>query len=196
MITTEQRKDVDEVLHPLDAYAHQCHQASLTIVKARIFPGARVARGAAVGVPGQHSWVVLGGDVYAPMAIVDPTVWSYTGRKPEVTYYPVVGPGYTPHGSGSILTSPKPYHYGGETIELEGDLGPSVRRFLEMVGPLDVRGWMHLFNSPVQYGWPAREIISAAYLQKNLRAYIPIDIVGHLTDYNPGGLYLSGEETP
>ena len=39
-------------------------------------------------------------------------------------------------------------------------------------------------------GWPSREIIAAAYADDRLRVLIPIDIVGMLTDANPGGLFL------
>ena len=69
----------------LAPWSRQCHAASIAIVRARIFPHARVARGWCQGVPGQHSWVVVGGgDDYTPACydreraqIVDPTLWSY-----------------------------------------------------------------------------------------------------------------------
>lgn len=66
----------------LEPWHHQCHAASVAIVRARIFPEARVARGHCKGV-GVHSWVVLGMDCYDKDAvIIDPTLWSY---DPTVT---------------------------------------------------------------------------------------------------------------
>jgi|SRR5690606_34776025 len=194
-ITDSQRLDVEEVLEPLEQWAHKCHQASLAIVNARIFH-ARVARGFARGVIGQHSWVVVGHNVYRPRAIIDPTMWSYADRPPEVDYHVCATQwsgrelGYSPHGSGHIFYGPMPKSSGDLPIELEGDHSSEAQRFLHTLGPLDARGWMQLFNSPVEAGWPAREIITAAYRQQNLRAFIPVDIVGHITDENPGGLYL------
>jgi hypothetical protein len=39
-------------------------------------------------------------------------------------------------------------------------------------------------------GWPAAEIIDAIYNTPELTTWVPIDIVGMLTDRNPKGLYL------
>lgn len=42
--------------------------------------------------------------------------------------------------------------------------------------------------------WPAAEIIAAIDDTKALSALVPIDILGMLTDRNPSGLYLPGDE--
>jgi hypothetical protein len=43
-------------------------------------------------------------------------------------------------------------------------------------------------------GWPSSEIIAAMDDTDELRALVPIDILGMVTDRNPGGLYLSETE--
>lgn len=192
-ITIEQMAGVHEALGGVQKWAHNCHAASHAIVQARIFPAARVARGFVNGLVGQHSWVVVGDNVYSPEWVIDPTLWSYTGRLPQVDYVRGAtsrSAGYVPHGAGSIYQSHMPSSQGGDPIELAGDHSPEVENFLRLLGPLDLRGWVKLFHCPVESGWPAREIITAAYRQDIFRAFIPVDIVGNLTDENPGGLYL------
>jgi hypothetical protein len=186
---------------------HQCHAASLTIVKAQVYPGARVARGTAKGVGGQHSWVVVppeGGVDYgsSPVAyhpnsqIIDPTLWSYDEQVTDVW----VGPNlkrHTPHGAGSIWAWGRPYDTsrGKSVIELtpKEPLSSRAVSFLEMVGPLDRNGWATLASAPVD-GWPAGEILAAMDDTEPISALIPIDKLGMTTDRNPGGLYLPGEE--
>lgn len=174
---------------PLSEFAHDCHAASLAIVQAGIFPTARVARGATLGVPAQHSWVVLGDDVYSPAAFVlDPTRWSYEGRRPRVESVRNMVQHF-PHGAGHWSQGRYPIHGGGPAIGLANRPRGAAWSFLTALGPLDARGWMMLANLPVG-GWPAREIIEAMLDTPALAALVPIDIVGMLTDRNPRGLYL------
>jgi hypothetical protein len=48
---------------------------------------------------------------------------------------------------------------------------------------------LSLLGSPV-HGWPAAEIVAAIADTPSLAAYVPIDLLGMLTDRNPGKLYL------
>lgn len=142
-------------------------------------------------IANQHSWVVLGENCYDPRAeILDPTLWSYdNARSPLLLLTDMTRQTHQPHGSGSIFSAGMPSSRGGEPIELDQNaLGADARRFLALLEPLDVQGWMQLVHSPVQ-GWPAGEIIAAAYADQRLRALVPIDILGMTTDLNPKGLY-------
>lgn len=179
-----------------DTWWRNCHAASLAIVKAGIYPNARVARGLARNVPGQHSWVVLG-DVYDHDAeIIDATMWSYDPTVRSVLRTTVGARTHFAHGCGIFLNGSRPYNHGGTVVKLEPStkLGAEAREFLAMLGPLDHAGWMDVANMPVE-GWPAVEIIAAMDDTEGLSALIPIDVLGHLTDRNPGGLYLPGGET-
>lgn len=178
---------------PLSWYNHQCHSASIALVKSGYYPVARVARGTCHGVGGQHSWVVLSNDCYDKHAeVVDPTLWSY---DPEVTGVwqgrANVKP-HVPHRAGSIFKWGKPRCGDGPIIELASRKGLSAdaELFLEMLGPLDRYGWALLLSSAPVEGWPASEILTAADNTPTLTALIPIDSLGMLTDLNPGGLYL------
>lgn len=188
-------KQVEEAWgRPFATTAHQCHAVSLAIVKAKIVPNGRVARGAANGVGSQHSWVVAGDDVYDPTAwIVDATLWSYRDDvEGVVTTFNIMGGWrHTPHGYGSIWDWGQPTAGGGKPIELtpHDELSRAARTFLDLLGPLDMQGWMQLAHAPMM-GWPSSEIVAAMYDTEFLRALIPIDIVGMLTDRNPQGLYL------
>jgi hypothetical protein len=173
---------------------HQCHAASLEVVQSGLHGSmARVARGSCLGVTGQHSWVVLG-DPYAPTVILDPTIWSY---QPDIlwTICPAAEMSrYIPHGKGSIWEFGRPTtarESGEEVIALTPSepLSDEARSFLDVCGKLGRRGWMELANSPVQ-GWPAAEIIAAMDDTPAVSAFVPIDILGMLTDRNPEGLYL------
>ena len=182
---------------PLASFSHDCHAASISLVKAGVRAGklpetARVARGSCERVPGQHSWIVLDGDCYARDAkILDPTLWSFVGAPPFV-WAGVAGQYHRPHGSGSIWQYGKPVTGGETPIELTtplNELSLRAQRFLEMLLPLDRRGWAMLAHAPVD-GWPAGEIISAMYQTPAISALIPLDVVGMITDHNPQGLYL------
>lgn len=182
---------VVEVLGDLRRYWHDCHGAALALKRSGALPpDARVARGFVQGVTGQHSWVVLDDDVYKPYAwVIDPTYWSYDDltSAPYVHVQRAIARGrqYRPHGSGML--SKLPLAGRREPVALEV-ADAEARAFLKKVGPLDPYGWMRLFNGPMG-GWPARTIVAAAYDVDELRALIPIDVAGMLTDRNPGGLY-------
>lgn len=187
---------MNSIAFPLDRVAHNCHAVSLAIVKSGIYPGARVARGTAVGVAGQHSWVVADFDpelsVYDPEAhIIDATLWSYDETVPRVwqgTYEDEV---HRPHGWGHFLESRMPVNLGGRELRLRINRPSSqeARDFLAMLGPLDAAGWSMVGRLPVG-GWPAREIIGYMLDTPGIDIHVPIDIEGHLTDRNPGGVYF------
>lgn len=177
----------------LEKWARKCHQASLCLIRSGVFGGqpARVARGFARGVSSQHSWVVLGGDCYAPTAqIVDPTLWSYVKTQHGIWIGRLEHGVHEPHGAGSIWTWGKPRAGNEEPIKLtpKRPLSKEAQRFLKLVGPLDRVGWQTLAQAPVE-GWPAGEILAAMDDTKALRVLVPIDRLGMLTDRNPGNLY-------
>lgn len=173
-------------------WAHQCHSVSLEIVRSDLFTLARVARGSCRGVTGQHSWVVLGDDCYDPYApILDATLWSYQPSQPVIWRGRLASGLHHPHGEGSIYQWGRPAAGDGEPVTLAPSrpLSAEAQQFLAELGPLDPRGWAHLCHAPVE-GWPSREIVEAILDTPGLRALVPIDIAGMLTDRNPGGLYL------
>lgn len=179
-----------------ERWFHNCHGASLTIVKAEIFPRARVARGHARGVGiGQHSWVALGDPYYPNTEIIDPTLWSYDPSVQRVWRGRLKDGVHHPHGEGVIYNVGKPHNWREGDIALtpREPLGKFATAFLESIGPLDRRGWSELANSPVG-GWPAGEIIAAMLDTPELAPFVPIDIAGMTTNRNPGGLYLPGDE--
>jgi hypothetical protein len=100
---------------------------------------------------------------------------------------------YLPHGSGDIWQWGRPPFPTDEPVELEPHepFSAEALRFLNVLGPLDRKGWATLANAPVG-GWPAAEILPA--IDDCIGPYVPIDIIGMLTDRNPGGLYLPGDE--
>jgi hypothetical protein len=67
-----------------------------------------------------------------------------------------------------------------------------AKNFLDLLGPLDEKGFRVLAHAPVE-GWPAAEILDAIENTEGLKCYVPIDIIGMLTNRNPGGLYLREE---
>ncbi len=185
-----------DAIRPIDQWAKKCHQASIALLETGHLPTGRVARGWHKRVPGQHSWVTLGSPYDAGVTIVDPTLWSYCPDMHTDVWVVHHGGGgqYTPHGSGSIWKYGKPTWQGGKTICLHDKTGLSgdALEFLSMLEqehPLDYEGWSQLAHAPVG-DWPAKEIIAAMYDTEGLQALIPIDIVGMVTDRNPGGLYL------
>lgn len=177
---------------PLSDYAHQCHAASNALVQSGQLPGPddwRVARGSCKYVPGQHSWVVRG-DVYRPSLIIDPTLWSYRDKDPEVLVCGKRLGWHVPHGSGTLTPFDWPVSGTGRAIFLDSTgLSDEAIEFLLNVGPLDAQGWARLASGPVEAGWPAAEIIDRMLDDPALRALVPIDIQGHLTDRNPSGIY-------
>jgi hypothetical protein len=177
---------------PKDHWAHQCHSVSLAIVRSGLLPeGARVARGGCRGVGSQHSWAVLG-DPYDPeVTVVDATLWSYDTSAPTILMARASDRPHVPHGSGSIWAWGRPPEPVSEVIELAVDPGREASRFLRLASPtgLDQEGWRVLAHAPVG-GWPAREIFTAMDATPKLRAMIPIDVLGMVTDVNPKGLYF------
>lgn len=172
--------------------AYSCHQVSLAIVRSGLYPGARVARGWADGVIGQHSWVAVDGDPYDPNGrIIDATLWSYDNRVTKVWAGHLRDGRHHPHGAGVFLTAGMPENHGGRVIRLiiNRPLSPAARHFLDMLGPLDYRGWGQVAHLPVR-GWPAKEIIEAILDTPEVAILVPIDIAGMLTDRNPKGLYF------
>lgn len=187
--------DFEEHIGPLGGYSHQCHAASIALVKCDDLwlPGQarRVARGTCPGVGGQHSWVVVGKDAYNPRAqVIDPTLWSYNPKIKGIWHGKANKHPHRPHGDGSIWEWGRPTSTGGEIVEIEtASLSAEAVYFLDMVEPLDRRGWMELAGAPV-LGWPAAEIIAAMDDTPELAALVPVDRLGMLTNRNPMGLYL------
>jgi hypothetical protein len=182
-------------LSPLDGWAAQCHAASLQLVRSGVLGPSRVARGSCRGVGGQHSWVVLGDDCYHPLAkIVDPTLWSYDKTVSGI-WVGTANVRHQPHGAGSIWNWGRPDAASEEPLELTPDRpwSPEASAFLDLLGPLDQRGWVMLAHAPVE-GWPAGEVIEAM-VNSGLGGYVPVDIIGMVTELNPNGLYLREEMT-
>lgn len=173
-------------------WARQCHMVSLAIVRSGLLPEeARVARGHTPGVVSQHSWAVLGDPYDDEATIVDATLWSYVRSTPTILVAQASDRPHVPHGSGSIWAWGRPPEPVSEVIELASDPGERANDFLRLAAPqgLDRQGWMVLAHAPVG-GWPAKEIITAMSETLELRAMVPIDILGMITDLNPNGLYF------
>lgn len=185
---------------PFADWSHQCHAVSIQIVKH--YSIGRVARGACRGVGGQHSWITLG-DPYDPDAtIIDPTLWSYDPSVEGILVTTIAAGAHRPHGwanGRTIWQWGVPESEGGPTIDLTPDkpLSREAEAFLKAcrsaVTTLDRRFWWSLTNQAPLAGWPAREIIEAMYHTDLLAAILPVDIVGMVTDINPGGVYLPGD---
>lgn len=193
----------DAIGRPVDDWAHQCHAVSLEIVRSGILGvPARVARGWTPGVRGQHSWVVYAHpdrpdalpDCYDDEAhILDATLWSYDPTVPKLLWVQAFDRPHTPHGAGSIFDAGRPAPADGPVIELEAPAGgwsAAAHDFLQILGPLDRRGWAVLANLPVG-DWPAAEILGQLADHPDLGHHIPIDVLGMLTDRNPSDLYLA-----
>lgn len=195
----EAMKEIEKILDPLDDYAHQCHSASCAIVNANILDEARVARGVCMGVGSQHSWVIWDMDCWNTTAtIIDPTLWSYDDGVEGIWTGSMHDGRHKPHGMGSIWKWGKPEPPTGEILPLdkpEGGFSEEAKLFLQLLGPLDETGWRTLASRAPVEEWPAREILEAVMDTFAWgEAVIPIDIVGMLTERNPGGLYLPGGE--
>jgi hypothetical protein len=172
--------------------AFNCHVVSLAIVRSGIYPGARVARGHASGVGiSQHSWVVIGNPYDKNAEIIDATLWSYDERVPDLWTGRGRDEVHYPQGAGHFMRGGRPSHHGETTVTLTPavPLSTLALTWLEMVGPLDYRGWAEVAHLPVE-GWPAGEILGAMDDTPVLGALVPIDVLGMTTDRNPGGLYL------
>lgn len=182
----------DDIGVPASEWGNRCHEISLKLLKSGAFGKGRIARGIHTDCPSQHSWIVLGDDCYDPDAvIVDPTCFSFRGEAPVIVVTTNRDPRYKAHGAGYIFDVGMPPAPTMEPITLDPDtLTTEANDFLQIVGPLDIRGWAYLAsNCPVE-GWPAREIIIAMRAHPSLRAVVPIDIVGMLTEENPNNAYF------
>jgi hypothetical protein len=193
------RTAIRRALAPLDRWSKQCHGASLELVRSEVLPeGARVARGTCRGVGGQHSWVVLGNPYDPGARIIDPTLWSYDKTVKGIWYGSATDGRHVPFGGGrgEIWDWGRPADPTGPTIELTPsfELSSAATGFLRVLGPLDRTGWMTLTQAPM-LGWPAGEIIAAMDDTEELAVLVPIDLLGMLTDRNPGGMYLDGPDT-
>ena len=170
-------------------WAGNCHSVSLALLKTGEFGEGRIARGSVQGIASQHSWLILSDDVYDQDAvIVDPTILPAT--RYEMTIAVDVARCLTnrPHGSGRIWDWGRPWAHSASYIDLAVPLAGEAKAFMDLIGPLDILGWMQLAGAPMQ-GWPAGEIIAAMRQTPALKACVPVDIAGMLTAENPGGLY-------
>lgn len=192
-ITLELDAVAEAIDIPLDRWPGQCHIVSLAMVQCPgLLPRSRVARGACRNVRAQHSWIVLGWDCYDPEAtIIDPTLWTYDDQVDGIWIGTADPEIHLPHGAGDIWTFGRPAFPTGPVVELDVELSRDAAFFLSLAAPqgLDVSGWGVLARSPVG-GWPAAEIIAAMDDTPALAARVPIDILGMLTDRNPGGMYF------
>lgn len=177
---------------PRDKWANRCHEVAYALLVSSLMDDvtARMARGWAQGISSQHSWIVTGNDVYDKTAkIIDPTYASNRGSRPMIMIVDNLT-SHSPHGYGEFSKFPE--SKGGKEF-LPEFVSPSTRLWADMasmeVGPLDAFWWAKMFSGPMG-GWPSRELVNWAYEEPALRALIPIDIVGMLTDRNPRGLYL------
>ncbi len=138
-----------------------------------------------------HMIGLIGDDCYDERAtIVDPTLWSYDPEVEGIWVGTMKDGRHHPHGKGLIWDYGRAGNTEGEIIELAVPVSPWAQNFLEAFGaPLDYHGWDLLAHAPVE-GWPAAEIIAAMDDTPALAHMIPIDIVGMLTDRNPGSCYL------
>lgn len=182
---------VNKALGSLEKWYHRCHEASLELVRSGVLlEGARVARGFHTSVLGQHSWVVIGDPYAADVTIVDPTLWSYL--EEQLAFVEIssgLDSRYRPHGAGSIWEYGAPRKPVDTIIELRVELSKDARRFLDVIGySLDRAGWSDLAHSPVG-GWPSAEILGAMFDDERLSALVPVDVIGMVTDRNPGDLY-------
>lgn len=182
---------VAKAIGGLTKYRHQCHAASLAIVRTGLLgPVARVARGWHPSIRGQHSWVIVGDPYDDSALILDATLWSYVEGRPAIQSGTMATLPHRPHGYGYLFDAggpPPPPE--GPVITLKG-FSKEAEGFLDMIAPdgLDARGWNALCKLPVK-GWPSKEIITKVAKDKRLSALVSIDIVGMVTDLNPGKYY-------
>jgi hypothetical protein len=200
-------KQIEEAIGPIDDYWHNCHAASIAIVRSGLLGReCRVARGTCCGVGGQHSWVVRGStpeEVYdEDTTIIDVTLWSYDETKPKVWIGTRRDGLHMPHhGQSNIWEYGCPDSGGDPEVPLtpKEPLSDLAERWLTMFreiagGPLDRRFWAALMTHSPYAGWPSAEITKAVHDTPELRALIPIDRLGLQTDVNPGLLFLPDPE--
>ena len=154
------------------------------------------------GVGSQHSWVVLSGRPGSmfekKVPILDPTLWTYRDDV-EGLYFNTAGgtPWHTPKGAGDLWDFSCPQSVGGDELIPREPITGGATAFLAFLkaqvgGPLSYGWWMRFFSQCPMANPPIlRELIDACYRDERIRGTIPIDIVGMLTDHNPGGLYMA-----
>ena len=168
---------------PYTEWHNRCHEISLKIIRANLVGmTARIARGTAAEI-GVHSWISMGNPYAEGISYVDPTRWSWvTPDNPHIEVTSLEAGTHIPQGHGNIWDYGRPPYPTGETVNLNwAELSSEAKSFLDIVGPLDLNGWRVLLNSPVG-GWPSKEIITAADKDPRLSAYIPVDVIGMLTN--------------
>jgi hypothetical protein len=178
-----------------DDFAHDCHAVSWGLIRSGLLgtggPNLRVARGACRGVGGQHSWVVMGDPYDETATIVDLTLWSYDAKQPRIWIGSMLSGLHRPKGFQLIFDGPKPDAGSDPPLLLDTEnMSDRARTFIQMIGPLDARGWVELWSRCGMLGWPSAEILDAFLTQyPDLTALVPIDIVGMVTDRNPQETY-------
>jgi hypothetical protein len=184
---------VEEAIGPIDRWHHNCHGASLALVRSGLLPeGSRVARGGAKGVGSQHSWAVVTpkiGVYDQSNWVVDITLWSYVPEAPRLYIGKARQWPHVPKGSGHLRQAPA--ECTGPVLSTDVELSSGAKMFLDMWAPLgmDHRAWHILLTGPMQ-GWPSKEIVAAASHTKSLAHMVPIDILGMVTDENPCNFYF------
>lgn len=189
-IAQDHEKIADLIGVPFADWKLNCHTVSLKILRSGMFGEGRLARGWALHVAGQHSWIVGGQDVYDPeAAVVDPVLWSYDSSVTGIWAGRNLTRHY-PRGMGCVFDAEKPRSHDGRVIRLTPSepLSEGASAFLSLIEPLDRRGWLMVTQLPLQ-GWPAGEILAAMDDTEELKALVPEDALGMTTDRNPGDLY-------
>jgi hypothetical protein len=202
--STDEIADAIEI--PTERWRDNCHVVSLAAVRSGLLgepgPSCRVVRGfaAGYGVHGQHSWIALGRPFDPSTRIMDLTahVWGeVSGIVASTVGEAFAGflryeRGHVLHGyrSGSIFDFGRPEYDGSDVAVLDrAGLSDLACSFLDMLGPLSIANWVALVTYP-HGGWPAHEICEAVCRQfPRVRVLLPIDVLAHVTDRNPDGLY-------
>jgi hypothetical protein len=197
----------DAIEIPAERWRNNCHVVSLAAVRSGLLgepgPACRVVRGwtRGYGIGGQHSWIALGRPFDPGTRIVDLTAHTWGQVEGVVTGTVAQAEkdlfyrdrGHVAHGyePGSIFgygrpapTLPELAHPLDVT-----ELSEEARMFVSMLEPLSVDSWAALMTYP-HGGWPAHEICEAVCEQiPRVRVLLPIDVLAHVTDRNPDGLY-------
>lgn len=183
---------IEEAIGPIEKFHHQCHAASLALVKSGVLPGKnwRVARGWSRGIGGQHSWAVQGDPYARSSRVVDITMWSYQRHIAKI-YCPKNLYDHEPHGYGYLVPQVIERPSIPEVTDLPLErLSDETLEWLQMRYPngIGMQDLNRLVNGPM-LAWNSREFIGALSLSR-YKQFVPIDIRGMLTDENPGGLYF------
>lgn len=185
-----------------NGWHNNCHAVSLAFLRKGLVEG-RVARGSAEGV-GVHSWIVLAQEpgvkpnCYLDTAqILDPTIHCWhPGMEPLWQGIMADGMHHLP-GRDSIWNHGCPLPGDGPPLELVVPDGPDPmgrRAFLKLLettggGPVTMETFRALYHGPLQ-GWPAGALLDLLLDQHpDFETWVPIDVVGMLTERNPDGLY-------